>query len=167
MVLGHRSQVFNLLAKLASQDLRAAFARGSDKANGETWIVGHGNQRGFSVARKTLDADLPRIHRFVGLQVVQSAAGAPSPGAQRAPIIELARLAFIGQTDNARGQTTAIIGLKAGGDDHRIAPALDQELLLPCWAAAVKGSQLRRGHTLSHSGNKLRIKGELHNYGNG
>src|SRR5207248_2909194 len=72
-----------------------------------------------------------RVHGFVGLEIIEGAAGAPGPGTQRSPIIQLARLALVHQTDDAARQAGAIVCLNAGGSDDGIAPAFGQNLLLP------------------------------------
>ena len=57
------------------------------------------------------------------LEVVDQPADAPLPGPQRAPVVRLPRLAFVGQADDAGGQPV-VVRLDAGRDDAAIAPAL-------------------------------------------
>src|SRR6187549_2587543 len=80
-----------------------------------------------------LDADPLRVHRLVGFKVVEEAAGAPSPGGERAPVVQRARLALVHEADDARRQPGAAVGLHAPGIQVRVAPSLGEELLLPRW----------------------------------
>src|SRR5205807_357381 len=70
----------------------------------------------------------PRIR--VGLEVVDQTTHAPGPGAQRAPVFGAARLALVGQADNAFAQP-AVVPLNADGDDRAVAPTLVERLLRP------------------------------------
>ena len=88
MILGGRGDIFDLLTEIAAPNLRSACARRRDETNGEALIIGHGDQRGFSVARKSLDTDLMGIDGLVGLEVIERAARSPGPGSQSAPIIK-------------------------------------------------------------------------------
>ena len=94
-------EVFNNLAPIAAGKFGAAFAGGTDLGNGETRVICHGDDGGLAIARMALDPDLFGIHGRVGFKIIQRAARAPCPGAQRAPIVRFARLAFVAQTDNA------------------------------------------------------------------
>src|ERR1019366_10619056 len=58
-------------------------------------------------------------------------AGAPGPGAQNTPVVQLAGLTVIDQADDSLIQTRAVIGLNAAGVEDGIAPSLGQHLLLP------------------------------------
>ena len=69
-----------------------------------------------------------RIHRGIGPEVIETARGSPSPGAQRAPIIRLAGLSLIDQSDDALGQPRSVIGLNAGGIDECVSPAIGDQL---------------------------------------
>src|SRR5262245_2657789 len=111
--------------------LRAAFARGSDEADRKALIVRHRNESGFSVARKSLDADLFCIHGFVRLEIIECAARTPCPGAQSPPILRLPRLAFVHQADDAARQPGAVVRLNAVRADDRVAPTFGEHLLLP------------------------------------
>ena len=126
--------VLDQLAEVAAVQLRAALARGADEGDGEALVVGHRDERRLAVARVALDPDLLRVHGLVGLEVVERAARAPRPGAQRAPVVRLARLALVAQADDALRQPRAVVGLDAVGDEDRVAPALRQHLLLPASA---------------------------------
>ena len=56
------------------------------------------------------------VHGGIGLEVIEPARRAPGPGAQRAPVVRLARLALVDQADDAFGQAGAVVGLDAGRD---------------------------------------------------
>src|SRR5262245_65710690 len=124
MVFAGAREVFYQFAEIAAGEVRAALPGRADKADGETLVVGHRDQRGFPITRKPLDADLFGVHRFVGLEIIERAARAPGPGAQRPPVIWLARLALVAQADDALRQTCAVVGLNAGRNDDGVAPAL-------------------------------------------
>ena len=96
--------------------LGAALARGADIGDREALVVRHGDQGRLAIARVAFDADLPGVHGLVGFEIIERAAGAPGPGAQRAPIVGLARLAFVAQADDALRQARAVVGLNAAGD---------------------------------------------------
>ncbi len=98
MIFAGTGEVLDLFSKLPPQDLGPAFARRTHKSNRKARIVGHGQQRRFSVARKAFDTDLLGVNGLVGFEIIESAAGAPRPSAQHSPIIQFARLAFVDQT---------------------------------------------------------------------
>src|SRR6185312_11179704 len=56
---------------------------------------------------------------------------APGPGAKRSPVVELARLPFVQQTNDSGGEPFSIVCLYARGNQNGISPALRQHLLLP------------------------------------
>src|SRR2546423_156653 len=76
----------------------------ADETDGEPLVVRHSDDRRLTVSGEALDADLLRVHGFIRLEVVERPAGAPRPGPERAPIVELARLALVAQPDDAAGQ---------------------------------------------------------------
>ncbi len=115
VVFAGRRYVLDEFTPVAAVQLQAAFAGGTDEGDGEALIVGQGDDGGFAVARMAFDADSFGIHGFIGFEVVERAACAPGPGAQCAPIVGLARLAFVDEADDALRQTGAVIGLNAGG----------------------------------------------------
>src|SRR5215469_16357704 len=92
----------------------------------------------------TLDRNVRGVDRMIGLEVIDGPACAPRPCAQRAPIVDGARLSFIDQTDDALGEAGAVIGLDAGGVEYGVAPALCENLLLPRRTEIV-GGPARRG----------------------
>src|SRR5260370_572597 len=94
-------------------------------------VVCHTDDCGLARARVALERDALGVHRFVGLKIIQGAAGAPGPGAQGTPIVQLARLTFVDQPDDSLSQTRAVIRLNAAGVEDGIAPSLGQHLLLP------------------------------------
>ena len=65
----------------------------------------------------------------IGLEIVEPARRAPRPGAQRAPVVRLARLALVDEADDAFRQARAVVGLDAGGIERRVAPAGGDQLL--------------------------------------
>ena len=71
---------------------------------------------------------------FIGFEIIEAAAGSPGPGAECAPIVEFAWLAFVDEADDAFGEAVAVVGLDAGGNVDGVAPAFGEELLLPRWA---------------------------------
>ena len=115
MIFAGGGDVFELFAEVAASELGAAFAGGADVGDGEARVVGHGDEGGLAVARVAFDADLFGVDGVVGFEVVEGAAGAPGPGAEDAPVVELAWLAFVDEADDAFGEAGAVVGLDAGG----------------------------------------------------
>ena len=101
VVFARAGDVLHQLAEVAAVELGAALAGGADEADGEPRVVGHRDERRLAVAREPLDADLLGVDGFVGLEIVEGAAGSPGPGPQRAPVVELAGLALVAQADDA------------------------------------------------------------------
>src|SRR5439155_973052 len=100
VVLAGRGDVLHQLAEVAAVELQAAFAGRADETDGEPLVVRHGDDRRLAVSGEALDTDLLSVHGFVRLEVVERPAGPPRPGAERAPIVELARLALVAQADD-------------------------------------------------------------------
>ena len=119
VILAGGGDVLHQFAPVAAMDLGAAFARGADVGDRKTRVVRHRDEGCLAVARVAFDADLFGVHGLVGLEIIERAAGAPGPGAQRAPIVRLARLALVDQTDDALRQTRAVVGLDAAGGQWR------------------------------------------------
>src|SRR5580765_984630 len=105
-------------------ELGSAFTRGSDQDDGEALIEGHGHQRRLAVARHPFDADFPGVDGAIRLEIVEAARGTPGPRPQRAPVVVLAMLAAIDQTDDPAGQARAVVGLDAAWIDGGITPAV-------------------------------------------
>ena len=131
VVLARPRQILDLLAEGAAEQLRPAGARRPDEADGEARLVRHRHERGLPVAREPLDAHARAVDRRVGLEVVDGAAGAPGPRPERAPVFEPARLAVVGEANDAPRQPRAVVGLDARGDELGVAPALLEEPLPP------------------------------------
>jgi len=107
-----------------------------------------------------------RIDCGVGFKVIEDAAGAPRPGAQRAPAVECARLAVIRQTDDALHEPGAVVGLNAGGNVLRVAPAALEKLLLPGGALTGLSAGSHLGDHARDGGKELAAEGELDDDGN-
>src|SRR5260370_41167119 len=103
MILAGSRYVSDLLPEIATVKLGAALSGRADVGNGETRIVGHGDERGFSIAGMAFNANLFGVDGVVGFKIVEGAAGAPSPGTKGAPVIALSRLAFVAGTAEAVG----------------------------------------------------------------
>src|ERR1700730_13976612 len=101
VIFGSRGDVLHLLTKIAPEDLGASFTRGADKSNRETGLVRHRHDSRFAVPRKPFNTTLLRVHGFISFEVIQCPACAPRPGAQGAPIVQLARLPPIYQADDS------------------------------------------------------------------
>ncbi len=132
VVLAGTGHVLDLFAEIAPMQFGAALARRSDEANREALIVGHRDERSLAVPGQSFDADLFRVDGVVSLEVVECAAGAPRPRAQRAPVVHVARLSLVHQADDAVGQARAVVGLHARRNQNGVAPAFGEHLLLPC-----------------------------------
>ena len=129
VVLAGAGEVLDRFAPVAAMQLGAAFAGRSDQHDREARVERHRDERGLAVARDAFDADLLRVDRLVGLEIVETARRAPGPGAQRAPVVRLARLALVDQADDALRQARAVVGLDAAGVERRVAPAVGDQLL--------------------------------------
>src|SRR5207245_769876 len=99
-----------------------------DQDDGEASVKSHRNQSGLSITRYTFDADLSCIHGRIGFEVIQSASRAPAPRAQRTPVVGLAWLTFVNETDDSFGEAGAIVGLNAVGNDCRVTPTGGEKL---------------------------------------
>ena len=110
--------------------LGAAFAGGTNISDGETRFIRHRHERRFAITRVAFEADLFGVHRFVSLEIIQRAARAPGPRTQRAPIIDLARLSFVAEANDAAGQTRAVVSLNAGWESGWHNPSLWPELVV-------------------------------------
>src|SRR5438874_1129038 len=106
---------------------RAAFAGGSDQRDREPRFEGHRDERGFAVTRDAFNADVFRVDRGIGFEIVERAGGAPGPGAERAPVVRLAGLAFVYESDDSFGKSGAVVRLDARGREIRVAPAGGEE----------------------------------------
>src|ERR1700723_3320647 len=101
VVLAGAGNVFDNLSPVTAMQLGPALARRTDIADSEALIVSHCHNGRLAVARVAGDAHLFCIDSLVGLEVIESAAGAPCPCAQSAPVIGLAVLSFVGETNDA------------------------------------------------------------------
>ena len=101
VILGGRSKIFHLLAEFTSENFGASFTRGSNKGNRQTRLVRHGDQGGLSVTREAFNAHLFGVNGFVGLEIVERTARAPSPRPERTPVVQLARLPLVDQTNDS------------------------------------------------------------------
>ncbi len=70
------------------------------------------------------------VHGFVRLEVVECPARAPRPCRQHAPVIDLPRLAFVDEADDAARQALTVVGLHRTRIHRRIPPAEREGLLL-------------------------------------
>src|SRR6185369_5451467 len=77
--------------------------------------------------------DLLRINERVLLEEIDQLARTPGPGAERAPVVDLARLTFVDETDDALPQLVigAAVGLDAARIEIAVAPAERDCRLLP------------------------------------
>ena len=134
------------LAEVAAQQRGSAFAGRADQHHGEALIEGHGDERGLAVARDAFDADMLRVDGGIGLEIIEAAARAPGPGAQRAPVFRLARLAFVDQADDAAREAGAVVGLHAGGIEAARSPSRRRPAAR-CWADRHLHSAAEAGRT--------------------
>ncbi len=137
MVFVFARDVFHKLTIIPAMQLGATFPGGTHEGDGDTLVVGHGDDGCFAIPGMTLNGDVFGIDGPIGFEVVHGAVGAPSPGPQCSPIVGLARLAFVYQANNAFSQTRAVVGLNAGRVQHGEAPTLGKCLCLPA------GSRIR------------------------
>src|SRR5208282_2962488 len=74
------------------------------------------------------DADMLGIDCRIGLKIIEAAIRAPCPCAQRAPVVGLARLAFVHKADDAAREAIGVIGLHTGRIEADKAPAGSYQL---------------------------------------
>src|SRR4030095_4497552 len=79
------------------------------------------------------ERDLLSINERVLLEEIYQLARTPGPGAERAPVVDLARLTFVDETDDALPQLVvgAAVGLDAARIEIAVAPAERDGGLLP------------------------------------
>src|SRR6476661_1491788 len=77
------------------------------------------------------NAHLLRVYSLVRFEIIERATSAPRPRAQCAPIVQLARLTMVRESDDSFRQSRSIIRLDAGRKKYGVTPALRQYLLLP------------------------------------
>src|ERR1700730_4157295 len=142
--------------------LRTSFAGGTNKSDSETRFIRHRHERRLSVTRVALKANLFSVDRFVSLEIIQRMARAPCPRSQRAPIIDLARLPFVAEANDATVQTRAVVGLNAIGNQAGVTPTSFQNLLLPGWSSWYGSTRWWRRRTKSWR----KDKGEFHDHRN-
>jgi len=167
VIFGSGGDVFKLLAKVAAKDFCATSTGRTDKGDGETLIVGHGDDSGFAVAREAFDGDVFGVDGAVGFEIVECATGAPSPSAKCAPIFERARLAFVDETNDAVGEAGAIVGLHTGGNERGVAPTFGEDLLLPGATGTVECGPFFGAEATFDGGENFGAEGKLQDDGNG
>ena len=136
MVFAGAGDVLDDFAPVAAVEFGSAFAGGADESDGKTAIVCQGDDGGFAITRMAFDADLLRVDRLVGCEIIERAARSPGPGAEGSPIVCFAELAFVDEADDAFGESSAVVGLDAGGREDRVAPSLSRALALARWDRA-------------------------------
>src|SRR5580692_1777726 len=124
VILLRAGHIFDSLTPVAAIEIRSAHTRGADVTDSKSLIVSHGHNGRLAITRVTGNADLFRVDRFVGLKVVERPARAPGPGTQRAPVIRLAKLAFVTESDDAFFQTSSVVRLHRRRNQLGITPAL-------------------------------------------
>src|SRR5690242_3129282 len=79
------------------------------------------------------ERDLLGINQRVLFEEIYQLARSPGPGAERAPVVDLARLTFVDETDDALPQlvVVAAVGLDAARIEIAVAPAERDSRLLP------------------------------------
>src|SRR5439155_1188006 len=88
----------DVLAEAAARDGGAAFARVVGDHDGEALVLRARPQGGLAQARMAHDDHAACIDVLVGLEIIESAAAAPGPAADRAPLRRLTLLlAWIGE----------------------------------------------------------------------
>src|SRR5207302_9359251 len=100
-------EVFNLLAEITSVRFGAAFSGGTDQHDRKARIKRHGHECSLAKTRHSFNAGTLCVYGFIGFEIVETTRGTPSPRPQRTPIVGFARLALVGQTDDAFRQARA------------------------------------------------------------
>src|SRR6185503_2846964 len=131
VILVGRGDVLHDLAPITTVELRAAGTGGTDVGDGEARVIGHRHDGGLAVALMAFESDLLRVHSLVGLEIIQRTTRAPSPRAQRAPVLRLTGPALVAEADDALRKTRTSVLLHAVRADDGVAPTLRENLLLP------------------------------------
>src|SRR5208282_5378000 len=119
-----------------------------------------GHNRRLAVARQAFDANLLRIHLHLRVlpEVGDQLADAPLPRAQRTPIVRLARLTLVDQTNDALPQTVAAaVRLDAVRIDAPVAPTVLQRLQLP-WRSTTTTKTKTSAATAAAAATSRRIR---------
>src|SRR5690606_29630835 len=96
----------------------------------EARVICHRNEHCLAEARVTRKTDSARVHMEIRFQVIHGAARTPGPRPQCSPIIELARLSFVHEPDDAASQTRAIVWLNGYRRIQRKSPPYCYDWLL-------------------------------------
>jgi len=117
VILTGSREALDLLADQMAPELGTALARRTDEAGKHARLVDQSSQRGFAIPRMPFEGDLLGINERVLLEEIYQLARTPSPGAERAPVVDLASLTFVDETDDALPQlvVVAAVGLDAAG----------------------------------------------------
>jgi hypothetical protein len=116
-------EVLDDLAVVAPHERGAAFPRAADEADGDALVERHGDQRRLAVARHALQRDAGRVDGPGRREVVDRAGGAPAPGPEHAPVVEIARLALRREPDDPLSEARAVVGLNGGREQLGVGPA--------------------------------------------
>ena len=168
VVFAGAGEVFDSFAKIAAMEFGAAFAGRADEHKSKARVEGHGDKCSFAITRNAFDADVFCVDSFIGFQIIQSARGAPGPGSQGAPVVRLAGLALVDETDDAASQARAVVGLNAGGIDIGVAPAIGDELFGRSRIAAGRAGRAGNDERKWRGSSSRKIAaGKHHHHGNG
>ena len=129
MIGSRAGEVLNCFAEIASVRFGTTFPGGTDQHDRKARIKRHGHQRGLPKTRDAFNADALGVYCLVGFEIVETARGTPGPRPQRTPILRLAKLALVCQTDDAFPEARAIVCLNAARVDERVTPAVSDQLL--------------------------------------
>src|SRR4029078_3748806 len=129
VILAGAGEILDGFAPVAAMELRAAFAGRSREDERESFVERHRHERRLSVSRHAFDADGLRADRAIALEIVERARCAPRPRAKSAPVVRVARLSVVHQTDDAARESGAVVGLDADWIEKRETPAVGDELI--------------------------------------
>ncbi len=125
--------------------------RRADEPDCEARLVGHRNERRLAVARRGL-----RWPRVVSVDVAIRSPGsraralAPTPTRGVRPSRRACALGLVGEADDSVRESSAVVGLDAGGREQRKSPAFLQYLLAPVLRSG-PGVAGMPGRGLNHS----------------
>ena len=100
MILARTGNVLHQFAPIAPVKFGATFTRRTDKCDCKPRVICHRNERCLAITRMTFEADLLSVHGLIGFEIIKRAAGAPGPGTQCTPIIQVAWLTFVDETND-------------------------------------------------------------------
>ena len=99
-------EIFDGFAEVVAMEFGAAFAGGCDERDGDARLEGFGDEGGLAVAGDAFDAEFCGVDVRIGIvgEIFDKLGDAPLPGAEGAPVVGFAGLAFVAEADDVPGR---------------------------------------------------------------